>query len=209
MELFYGRISGNSMRAILILEEIGAKYEPVLVNTKAGDQRSPKYLAINPMGKIPALVDGTLTLWESNAIGWYAAEKHSSAGLIPSTSEQRGAMLKWLFFQTAHVSPACAAIFRHEHPLVREQWNVPPSPQETSRGQKELERYFPVLESALASASYLAGALSLADLAYVPHLHLVEETGFDFTPYPAIVRWLHALRARDAWRRTVELSFAV
>lgn len=196
------------MRAILFLEEVGANYEPVLVDTKVGEQRSPSYLAINPMGKIPALVDGTLTLWESNAIGWYAAEKHGTAGLIPSTSELRATMLKWLFFQTAHVSPACASIFRHEHPLVREQWNVPPNPQDISHGQKELARYLPVLESALASASYLAGALSLADLAYAPHLHLIAEAGFDFTPYPAIERWLDGLRARGAWRRTIDRAFA-
>jgi glutathione S-transferase len=64
MELFYGRVSGNSARSAFGLHEVGAPFTPVLVDTRGGENRGAGYLAVNPMGKIPALADGAFRLWE-------------------------------------------------------------------------------------------------------------------------------------------------
>src|SRR6266852_3597486 len=103
-------MSGNSARAALGLIEAGAAFRAHLLDTRRGDNRSAEYLSVNPMGKIPALVDGTLRLWESNAINWYAAEKFPKARLLPASLEGRASMQRWLFFQTGHVTPACIPV---------------------------------------------------------------------------------------------------
>jgi glutathione S-transferase len=116
MDLYYGRMSGNSARAVFGLTEAGVPYRAHVVDTKAGENKSPAYLAVNPMGKIPALADGDFKLWESNAINWYAAEKSSPAHLLPASPEGRADVQRWLFFQSAHVSPACIPVFRAINP---------------------------------------------------------------------------------------------
>src|SRR5947207_2221710 len=112
MDLYYGRMSGNSARAFFGLTEIGVSFRPHVLDARGGENKSPEYLAVNPMGKIPSLTDGDFKLWESNAINWYAAEKFPEKRLVPSTPEGRADVHRWLFFQSAHVSPACIPVFR-------------------------------------------------------------------------------------------------
>ncbi len=207
MDFYYGRFSGNSARAAFGLEEIGAPYRPRLLDVKGGENRGPAYLGINPMGKIPALVDGDLRLWESNAINWYAAEKFPRAGLLPGTPEGRASVHRWLFFQSAHVTPACVPVFRATNDRVKAYWKAEVDPQALEAGRKELARYLPVLEEALEGRVWLERDLSLADIAYAPHLLLVAEGGFDFAPYPRVRSWLDRLRERPAWQKVQQMIF--
>ena len=207
MDLFYGRVSGNSARSVFGLYEAGAQFTPRLLDTRSGQNRTADYLAVNPMGKIPALVDGSFRLWESNAINWYAAEKHPAAGLLPATIEGRASVQRWLFFQAAHVSPACVPLFRATNRRVQEFWQTEGDAQAAEAARKELARWLPVLESALAGREWLEGTFSLADVAYAPHLWLIVEGGFDLAQYPMVRAWLERLLARPAWQRAAELVF--
>jgi len=207
MELFYGRNSGNSARSLFALHEAGVPVRARLLDTQKGENRTPEYLAVNPMGKIPALVDGAFRLWESNAINWYVAEKHPEAALLPATIEGRAAVQRWLFFQSAHVTPACALVFRATNQRMREFWKLTGDAQTAEAGRRDLARWLPVLESALGKAEWLEGTFSLGDIAYAPHLWLVIEGGFDLAPYPAVRAWLDRLFARPAWRKTAEAVF--
>jgi glutathione S-transferase len=208
MDFYYGRMSGNSARAAFGLAESGAPFQPRLLDTRKGDNRAAAYLAVNPMGKIPALVDGDCRLWESNAINWYAAEKFPKSRLLPASPEGRGSVQRWLFFQAAHVSPACIPVFRATNARVQAFWQTTGDPQAGEAGRKELARYLPVLESAFADRDWLEGGFSLADVAYAPHLSLIADGGFDFSPYPRLRAWIDRLRARPAWRRAEEMIFA-
>src|SRR6266852_6386964 len=125
MDFYYGRNSGNSARAAFGLFESGAPFEPRQLNIKANQNREPAYLAINPMGKIPALVDEGIVLWESNAINWYVAERYPMSGLLPESIEGRAAVQRWLFFQTAHMSPGCIPVFRATNPRLRAAFGEP------------------------------------------------------------------------------------
>ena len=205
MDLYYGRMSGNSTRAAFGLIEAGAPFQPHLVDTTKGENRTAAYLAINPMGKIPALKDGALTLWESNAINWYAAEKFPGARLLPSSIEGRARVQRWLFFQAAHVSPACVPLFLATNARAQAFWKTSGNPQAAEAARKEMARYLPVLEAALDGRQWLEEEYSLADVAYAPHLHLVAEGGFDYSPYPRVRAWLDRLLARPAWRKAAEL----
>ncbi len=207
MDLYYGRVSGNSARSVFGLLESGAPFTPRLIDTSAGENRASDYLAVNPMGKIPALVDGTFGLWESNAINWYVAEKHPAAGLLPSTIEGRAAVQRWLFFQAAHVSPACVPLFRATNRQVQAFWRTGDDPRAAEAARKELARWLPVLDQALTGRDWLEGTFSLADVAHAPHLWLIVEGGLDLAPWPALRAWLERTLARPAWRRTQDLVF--
>jgi glutathione S-transferase len=208
MDLYYGHMSGNSARAVFGLNEAGAPFQARLVDTRGGENRSPAYLALNPMGKIPAFVDGAFTLWESNAINLYVAEKLPRARLLPTTPEGRARVQRWLFFQAAHVSPACVPLFRFTNARVQEFWKTKGDAQSAETARKELARYLPVLEAGLADRDWLEKDFSLADIAYAPHLQMIAEGGFDFSPYPRVKGWLERLVARPAWRKTAELVLA-
>ncbi len=207
VDFYYGRVSGNSARVVFGLHEAGARYVPHCVDTRGGESRAAPYLAVNPMGKVPALVDGDVRLWESNAINWYAAEKYPEARLIPASRAGRASMQRWLFFQAGHVTPACAAFFRAANPRTQAFWGTKNDPQAADAARKELARYLPVLETALAGREWLEGDFSLADIAYAPHLWLIADGGFDFSSTPTVRAWLDRLLARPAWRETATMIF--
>jgi glutathione S-transferase len=147
-------------------------------------------------------------LWESNAINWYVAEKHPRSRLLPQSIEDRAKVQRWLFFQSAHVTPACIPIFRATNARVQEFWKTKGDPQPAEGARKELARYLPVLEAALEGSDWLERDFSLADIAYAPHFRLIAEGGFDFAPYPRVRAWLDRLLARPAWHRAEQLVLA-
>jgi glutathione S-transferase len=207
MELFFSKRSGNSARVVFALNEAGVAWTPRYLDIRGGETRLPDYLALNPMGKIPTLKDGGLVLWESNAINWYLAETHPQAGLLPSSPAQRAAVLRWQLFQTGHLSPACIPIFRARHPVLQRFWQTKPDPAALEAAEKELARYLPVVEQALAGRQWLEGTFSLADIAFAPHLSLLPESGIDFAEYPRLRGWLDRLLSRPGWKKTAELVF--
>lgn len=97
---------GKRSRAAIVqwyLEELALSYEFVLLDMEAGEHRQSAFLAINPMGKVPALVDGELTLWESGAILLYLADKYGSCTSL--TVEQRARLNQWILFANATLGP--------------------------------------------------------------------------------------------------------
>jgi len=109
---FYFNGSPNPTKVALFLEEAGLAYEPIPVDTRKGEQFEPDYLKINPNGKVPAIVDGATTVFDSNAILLYLAEK---TGKFLPAPDARGELLSWLMFAATGVGPYCgqAVHFRH------------------------------------------------------------------------------------------------
>lgn len=207
MQLFFGRHSGNSARAYFGLSEIGAPFTERVLDTRGHENRFDDYLAINPMGKVPSLVDGSLVFWESNAINWYAAEKHPDCGLLPGTAEARASLLRWLFFQTAHLSPAALQYLKATNQAMREYYDLKEDPKAIEAAGKELKRYLTVLEAALSGRDFLEKDFSLADVAFTPHLFLLSQGGFDLAAYPKVTAWQTRVQARPAWEKTMAAVF--
>jgi glutathione S-transferase len=220
VDFYFGKNSGNAARTALALHEVGVPFTAHPLDLRK--TRSPEYLALNPVGKVPTLIDGATTLWESNAINWYLAEKYPRAGLLPATPEGRAAVLRWAFFQASHVSPAATAVHRSINPAHEHWWSfrrpgastepvhVPDqytNLHEAENGRKELARFLPVLESALTNADWLVGEYSLADIAFAPHLGYLVQYGFEFAGTPRVRAWLERIRARPAWHKAQALIF--
>jgi glutathione S-transferase len=205
VDFYFGKNSGNAARSALALYETGISFGSHPLDLRK--PRSPEYLALNPVGKVPTLIDGATTLWESNAINWYLAETYPQAGLLPSTPEGRASVLRWAFFQASHVSPAATAVHRSINPAHVRYLGQHTDAREAEVGRQELARFLPVLESALSKSDWLVGDYSLADIAFAPHLGFLVQYGFDFPGTPRVRAWLERIRARPAWQKAHALIF--
>jgi GST-like protein len=147
---FYFNGSPNPTKVALFLEEAGLPYEPHAVDTRRGHQFDPAFLAINPNGKVPAIVDGDVTVFDSNAILLYLAEK-TGKFLPANTPALRGELLSWLMFVATGVGPFSGQAVHFK--------NFAPEkvPYAHNRYQYEAERHYGVLDARLAKRPYLVG----------------------------------------------------
>ena len=150
MITFYFNGSPNPTKVALFLEEAGLAFDPKPVDTRKGEQFDPAFLAINPNAKVPVIVDGDVTVFDSNAILLYLAEK-TGKFLPASTPANRGALLSWLMFVATGVGPFSgqAVHFKHFAPEK--------VPYADRRYQYEAMRHFTVLDEHLAKHDWMVG----------------------------------------------------
>ena len=168
MMKLYGYPQTRSTRVAWALEETGAEYEYGLINLKAGEHKQPAFLAINPFGKIPSLVDDGHVMSESSAICTYVAEKFPDAKLIPSDAKGRAEYFQWLFFVVSELEVHLWTAAKHDR-LLPENKKVPAV---VSTSFWEFEKAAAVLSAHLKDRQYLAGdQFSAADIICVSVLH--------------------------------------
>ena len=156
---YYFNLSPNPMKVALFLEEAELAYEAIPVDTRRGQQFEPAYLAINPNGKVPAIVDGDATVFDSNAILLYLAEK-TGRFLPPNTPAARGELLSWLMFVARGIGPFSgqAVHFKHFAPE--------PVPYADTRYQFEARRHYGIVDERLAKRPYILGdTYTIVDMA--------------------------------------------
>jgi glutathione S-transferase len=147
MITLYHSAPSRSMIARWMLEEIGEPYEIRVLDLKKGEQKRPEYLAINPMGKVPALDHDGVVVTEVAAICCYLADAFPKAGLaVPVGDRERGAYLRWLFFAPGSLEPAIVDLL-----LKREAGNP------GSLGYGDFETTMDVVAKALAASPYIVG----------------------------------------------------
>jgi glutathione S-transferase len=158
----YGYRNGRTLRALWVLEEIGAPYEFVEVDLKRGEHRQPEFLALNPAGKVPVLDDGGTIVTESAAICMHLAERHPGSGLLPPAgTSQRTECYKWISFILTELDAPLWTIAKHRFALPQER-RVPAV---TETASWEFRNAASILASALGGQQYLAGgAFSVADI---------------------------------------------
>lgn len=189
----------NGQKASIMLCESGLPHRVHPIDLRAGMQRSPEYLAINPNGKIPAIVDhdplGPVTLFESGAILIYLAEK--SGRFLGEHAQERAAAIAWTFWQVGGLGPMLGQwmhFSRAAPELV---------PYAVNRFRQEVDRLLDVLDSRLGEAEYLAGSYSIADIANftwaTAALRLLATADLNVNvKYVNIRRWLELVGRRPA-----------
>ena len=185
----------NGRKVSVMLEECGLPYEIVKVNLSKGEQRTPEFTALSPNQKIPAIVDGAVSLSESGAILIYLAEK---VGKFLETGK-RYETLQWLMFQMAHLGPMLGQA-HHFRLLAKEKL-----PYAVERYEKEAARLFTVLENKLKNHPFLADEYSIADIATYPWIMRYFNFGIRLEDYPAVKRWTDRIGARPAVQRGMEV----
>ena len=147
---FYYSGAPNPTKVALFLEEAGLKYEPIPVDTRKGDQHKPDFLAVNPNAKVPAIVDDGVTVFDSNAILLYLAEK-TGKFLPANTPANRGELLSWLFFVASGVGPYSGqAVHFKQYAPEKNKYAI-------NRYEFEAERHFGLIDKRLAKRKYMVG----------------------------------------------------
>ena len=197
MKLFDFPFSPNCRKVRAVAYEVGVRFDPVLVDLLAGDQRSPAHLARNPMGRVPVLEDGDLVLWESTAIIRYLA---AGTHLVPTGRRAAAEVDRWIAWQLAHLAPAMSkvAFQRIVKRLLRQ---GPPDEAVIEAGVAEFAAATAVLDGALDGREYVAGALSIADFALAAHYSLAGACGLPVTG--RVGSWLARMVARDSMKRAL------
>ena len=195
----YTAATPNGHKVSIALEELGLPYTLKVLDLSAGEQKRPEFLAINPNGRIPAIVDheaGGFAVFESGAILIYLAEK--TGQLMPGDVQGRSRVIQWLMLQMGGVGPMMgqANVFYRYFPE-----KIQPA---IDRYQGESKRLLSVLDSHLKDHEYLAGDYSIADIANWAWVRTHRWSGVDVSDLPHLQRWLDAIRRRPAVQRGIE-----
>ena len=186
----------RSFSALWLMEETGLPYERVLTDITTGAQKAPEFLKINPMGKVPALVDGDAALGEAAAICAYVADRYPETKLAPLPSDPRRARyLQWLFFSPGCIEPALIQIFtRIEVPSSTAAWG-------------SATQVFDVLDAALAKGPWILGEqFSAADIMLGSSLNFAVRL-FKMVPSrPSFDAYIAGCTARPAFQRAEKIA---
>jgi len=197
---FYFNGSPNPTKVALFLEEAGLPYEAVPIDTRRGDQFKPALLAVNPNGKVPAIVDGDVSVFDSNAILLYLAEK---TGKFLPPPAARGELLSWLMFVASGVGPFSGQAVHFKHHATEKVGYA------NNRYQYEAQRHYGILDARLAKNRYMVGnAYSIVDMDVWGWARLVpfimgEEA---WAKLPNVKRLVDEVSARPAAVRAVALK---
>jgi glutathione S-transferase len=192
----YGFPQTRSVRAAWALEEAGADYEYELVNLRAGEHKQATFLAINPFGKIPSLMDEGLVITESAAICTYIAEKFPAAKLIPTDVKGRAEYFQWLFFVVSELEVHLWTAAKHDR-FLPEDKRIPAI---ANTSYWEFEKAAAILSAHLKAQPYLAGdQFSAADIICVSVLHWAHHV--KITLDDTLLSYMNRLSERPALAR--------
>ncbi|MDO6568561.1 glutathione S-transferase N-terminal domain-containing protein [Alteromonas sp. 1_MG-2023] len=195
----YTAATPNGWKASVALEEMELDYTVHAVNLMKGEQKTAEFLAMNPNGRIPVIVDkseGDHVVFESGAIMLYLAEK--TGKFLPADAKGRSQVMQWVMFQMGGIGPMMgqANVF---HRYLEEK-----IPIAIDRYQNEVRRLFTVLDGRLEDNEYLAGDYSIADMANWCWVRTYEWSGVSIEGLDNLTRWKNSIEARPAARRGVE-----
>jgi len=194
----------RSIRARWTLQELGIPFEAIPVDLRAGENRRPEFLAINPAGKIPVLIDGDRVLTESVAIVLYLAEKHPERGLLPADLGERAQVYRWLLFAATELEQPLWRIALHTA-IYPEDERLPGAVPLASR---EFEAMAAVLEAHMRGRRFVVGErVTVADLVTAYTLDMGQEVGL-LGGFPELGAYLERMYARPQAPPRIAEAFA-
>jgi glutathione S-transferase len=194
----------NGHKASCTLEALGFEYNTHFVNITEGEQKKPAFLAINPNGRIPAIVDrdlGDFPIFESGAIMIHLAEK--AGRLLPTDAKGRAMVMQWLMFQMGGVGPMMGqanVFFRYFPEKI---------PAAIDRYQNESRRLFEVLDKRLSESLWLADDYSIADIANWCWVRTHKWSGVSVDGLDHLGRWLNTMREQPGMQKGIEVPFSL
>jgi len=200
MKLYCFGESGNAYKCALALTLTGVEWEPVFVDFFGGEARGEVFRALNPMGEVPVLVDGEVTLSQSGVILDYISSKTGQLG--GRSAAERREVLRWLFWDNHKLSTqvgTCRFLANFLPPEKRPEGVIPFL-------QGRLKAAYRVLDDHLAARDWIVGdAPTIADLSCCSYLYYPEPFGFDRKDWPHISRWLDGIAALPGWKHPYDM----
>ena len=176
MRIYTFTITPNNRKVEAFVRHFDLDVEVHHVSFKDRETQSAPFLAINPMGKVPALTDGDFTLWESNAILTYLATKFPQTNALPADPQGRADVDRWLHWQSCHLTPAVAGL-------------------KTGEGKEvsSIAAMLQILEAQLNGREYVTGRLTVADFAIAAYLMTKVGRALDYSQTPGVAAWLERM----------------
>lgn len=200
MKLYYNPLSPNARKVLVTAKLAGVELEHNVLDFRKGEHKAPEFLAINPNGKVPALVDGELKLWESNAIMQYLADKGGS-DLWPSDAAGRADVSRWQCWQLAHWGQCCGELVYER--VLKQMRGQQADEAKVADALERFNQYAPILNAALEGRNWLVGdKLSLADIACAAPLTYAGPAQLPVDGHTHITAWLGRLDKNEAWTST-------
>jgi glutathione S-transferase len=199
LTIFGFDFSSPSNKVRFAANAIGLKYEYKQVNLLAGEQKTPDFLKLNPIGRVPAIDDNGFKVFESAAIIKYLADKNNSP-LYPKDLQKRTIVDQWIDFANIHVGPALARVTFNR--VMYKFLKVEKDERSLNDGIKFLGNFLPIIEKQLKENKYLAGNdMTLADINLLAVLDPAELSSVDLTAYPSITLWRKNLRTQSFYTK--------
>ncbi|WP_299843894.1 glutathione S-transferase family protein [uncultured Roseovarius sp.] len=194
--------SGNCFKPWLAMHQLGQAFDLILVDVLKGEQKTPDYLNINPLGVVPYLeTDAGFGIGESNAMLWFLAE---DSPLMPSDRSERAEALQWMFFEQSKLEPFISPA-RFFTTILPEQRNDREA--DIAAWQASAEVGLFRLDAHLSGRKFmLKTGYSIADIAIFGYVHVLNEAGLSRNDYPAISRWIDDVTETDGFRPLAELG---
>ncbi|HEU4581977.1 MAG TPA: glutathione S-transferase family protein [Polyangiaceae bacterium] len=201
MDFYTNPLSPNCRKVDAVAKQLGIPLNEKQVDVLKGGTKTPEYLALNPNGLVPTLVDGDVVLWESNAIMCYVASKTDNE-LWPKTTH-RYEIMKWQAWELAHFGAAARALVfqRLLKPML---FHTEPDAARVEEAETNFKRFAAVLDGALAGKRFLVNnQLTLADFCVAAPLTYVAQAKLPLAGFKNAERWLAALDEQPGWRASV------
>jgi glutathione S-transferase len=202
MKLYMNPMSPNVRRVRLTAAVLDLPLDEITLDFQKGEHKRPEYLALNPNGQVPTLVDGDFVLTESRVIMHYLASKKPESGLWPRDERARLDVTRWQFWDAAHFSPQLAAIVFQKvfKPMIG---GGAPDAARIEEALANFRRFAAVLDKRLDGRQFIVGdALTIADLTVVAGLMYAARAEAPLAEFPHVQAWFTRISALDAWKRT-------
>ncbi|MGH8820403.1 MAG: glutathione S-transferase family protein [Rhodoferax sp.] len=203
MKIYADPITVNCRKVLAGLDLIGCPYELVHVDYFKAEQKNPAYTAINPNAALPAMVDGDFTLWESNAILQYAADKVGNAAIYPSDLKTRADINRWLLWESSSWFPSCY-VFLVEN-CVKPLLGGASDPSILDAQAQNFHKLAGILDERLKSSQWVAGTAgpTIADIALAAPMHLHGWQKLPLSDHPNLRRWMFdSIEKLPSWSKT-------
>ena len=188
IKLYGHELSGNSYKVRLFLDLLGLDYEWVKVDVMTGEHKSPEYLALNPFGQIPLLVDGDLQLADAQAILFYLAQQYGGEKWLPSDTVSLARIIRWLSTTAGEVRQGVENA-RLYHLFGATSINI-------ERAYEKSEMILGQLEQVLGNQDWLElDRVTIADIAVFPYVALARDGKVDLSAYPNVLAWIERIKA--------------
>jgi glutathione S-transferase len=200
MKLYFHPMSPNVRRVRLTAAVLGIQFEEHVLDMGKGAHKSPEYLAINPNGAVPTLVDGDFVLTESRAIMQYLASQKPESGLLPRDEKLRADVTRWQFWDSSHFSPVMASIAFEK--LLKSMFGMgDPDLAKIEEGLKSFRKWGAVLNARLEGRTYIVGdSLTVADLTLAASMMNAHRAEVPVAEFANVEAWFQRIAALDAWK---------
>jgi glutathione S-transferase len=203
MKLYMNPMSPNVRRVRLTAAVLGITLEEKKLDFTKGEHKNPEYLALNPNGAVPTLVDGDYVLTESRSIMQYIASTKPESGLLPRDERERADVTRWQFWDASHFSPHVAAV-AFERLLKGMMGLGEPDQRKIDDALGSFRRFGAVLNKRLdGGKQYIVGNnLTIADLTLASSLMYSKQSEIPLGEFPNINTWFSRISDMDAWKKT-------